>query len=438
MKVIKYFFLAVAMLMTSGVCAQTAAQVNLLKKQALKGNIQACAKLAAYYRQNWMFDDAETYYTKQIILLNKKKLSNDAMAVARLREQVRKLRDNLPNTSKVQFIDSVVVDKEAFLSEIKMDKENGTIDSYQHFFNVADSTGAMIFLNGFGTKLTYSYRNEAGHLQLFTCDKAGDGWTESHICRGLQEDCDINYPFVNSEGTKMYYSSNSREGIGGYDIYMTRENGDGTGFVEPANLGYPFNSEFNEYLYVEDDVNQLGWLVSDRYQPEGKVCIYIFIPEGLRTSYDYNDPDERKQCQKVAMLHSLKDTWTDKDAVDEALERLAFVRNQSEAAKNVVPKKEFTFVVDDDHVYYYLSDFKSPSAYTSVNNWLARKKHFEDMSAKLEQQRLVYASSSVAERQRMANSLYQLEEQVFELEDLVKQVEKNLRKEELSALGLLR
>ena len=42
------------------------------------------------------------------------------------------------------------------------------------------------------------------------------------------------------------------------------------------------------------------------------------------------------------------------------------------------------------------------------------------------------------ERQRMANSLYQLEEQVFELEDLVKQVEKNLRKEELSALGLLR
>jgi hypothetical protein len=106
--------------------------------------------------------------------------------------------------------------------------------------------------------------------------------------------------------------------------------------------------------------------------------------------------------------------------------------------KNVVPKKEFTFVVDDDHVYYYLSDFKSPSAYTSVNNWLARKKHFEDMSAKLEQQRLVYASSSVAERQRMANSLYQLEEQVFELEDLVKQVEKNLRKEELSALGLLR
>ena len=355
MKIIRYAFLAVAMLVAGSAWAQTAAQINLLKKQAMKGNIQSCAKLAAYYRANWMLDDAETYYTKQIILLNKKKQSN-----------------------------------------------------------------------------------EAGHLQLFTCDKAGDGWTESHICRGLQEDCDINYPFVNSEGTKMYYSSNSREGIGGYDIYMTRENGDGTGFVEPANLGYPFNSEFNEYLYVEDDVNQLGWLVSDRYQPEGKVCIYIFIPEGLRTSYDYNDPDERKQCQKVAMLHSLKDTWTDKDAVDEALERLAFVRNQSEAAKNVVPKKEFTFVVDDDHVYYYLSDFKSPSAYTSVNNWLARKKHFEDMSAKLEQQRLVYASSSVAERQRMANSLYQLEEQVFELEDLVKQVEKNLRKEELSALGLLR
>jgi hypothetical protein len=95
MKIIRYAFLAVAMLVAGSAWAQTAAQINLLKKQAMKGNIQSCAKLAAYYRANWMLDDAETYYTKQIILLNKKKQSNEAMAVARLREQVRKLRDNL-------------------------------------------------------------------------------------------------------------------------------------------------------------------------------------------------------------------------------------------------------------------------------------------------------------------------------------------------------
>ncbi|MFR3186749.1 MAG: hypothetical protein ACLTOV_01045 [Phocaeicola sp.] len=44
-------------------------------------------------------------------------------------------------------------------------------------------------------------------------------------------------------------------------------------------MGMPFNSPYNDYMYALDDFNNLGWFATDRFQPEGKVCIYVFAPE---------------------------------------------------------------------------------------------------------------------------------------------------------------
>ena len=62
----------------------------------------------------------------------------------------------------------------------------------------------------------------------------------------------------------------------GFDIYTTRLDVDNGGFYIPDNYGLPYNSTANDYFLAIDERNNLGWLVSDRYQPEDKVCIYIF------------------------------------------------------------------------------------------------------------------------------------------------------------------
>ena len=49
-------------------------------------------------------------------------------------------------------------------------------------------------------------------------------------------------------------------------------------FYIPDNYGLPYNSTANDYFLAIDERNNLGWLISDRYQPEDKVCIYIFVP----------------------------------------------------------------------------------------------------------------------------------------------------------------
>ena len=45
----------------------------------------------------------------------------------------------------------------------------------------------------------------------------------------------------------------------------------------------PFNSPYNDYMYVIDEYNNLGWFASDRFQPEGKVLSLIHILAQVNT-----------------------------------------------------------------------------------------------------------------------------------------------------------
>ena len=45
----------------------------------------------------------------------------------------------------------------------------------------------------------------------------------------------------------------------------------------------------NNTSYITE-FNDLGWFASDRYQPEGKVCIYVFIQRGGIHGRPVGDP----------------------------------------------------------------------------------------------------------------------------------------------------
>ena len=59
-------------------------------------------------------------------------------------------------------------------------------------------------------------------------------------------------------------------------------------------------------MMVIDEAKQLGWFVSDRYQPEGKVCVYLFIPNDNRERVDSEDIELKRARASIA---SIKDSW---------------------------------------------------------------------------------------------------------------------------------
>mgnify|MGYP003014259894 CR=1 FL=1 len=251
-----------------------------LPSQAQKNGQAIPAPTAEYYMNHYQFDEAEELLNQDIKKLKRKRQPTD-VEEGKLQE-IARLRSMMRATERVTVIDSLVVDKNTFLNHIKLSPESGEISPYSTFFHRTDENGCTVYLSELGNKIYFAQPDENKYLRLFTSDLVGGQWTAPHKLDELDGDDAQNYPFMLSDGITLYYAAQGEESIGGYDIFVTRYDMDEKKFLYPENLGMPFNSPANDYMLAIDEFNQLGWFVSDRNQPENKVCIYIFIPNDIR------------------------------------------------------------------------------------------------------------------------------------------------------------
>ena len=54
---------------------------------------------------------------------------------------------------------------------------------------------------------------------------------------------------MTSDGETLYFAAMSEEGLGGYDIYVTRFDSDEGTFLEAENVGLPYNSFSDDSLF---------------------------------------------------------------------------------------------------------------------------------------------------------------------------------------------
>lgn len=374
----------------------------------------------------YKFSDAENYLVTAIQQLQKKK--QPTIQEEELLETARKGRIKLQATEQVMIIDSLVLPKAEILNAIKISSECGSI---QPMSNIIENDKSLncYFQNQLGDKRIYAQPNANGKLRLVESILVANEWSAPIPLKGFdeEENDNFNFPFMLTDGVTMYFAAENSECIGGYDIFMTRYDADEQQFLVPDNIGMPFNSPANDYLYVIDEFNNLGYFVSDRNQPVDSVCLYTFIPNEKRSIYNIDVLGEDK-LRSLAMIHSIKDSWTDPAAVKEAQKRLNETRNAREEQHK---KRDFEFVLNDQHTYYTLSDFKKPRAKEKVQWWLENKKDLRSRSQELERLRARYMSGTDTQKAQIAPQIRLNEEKLEQIETEIHNLEKDIRKLEL-------
>ena len=357
------------------------------------------------------FSLAEEILEHQIAELRKKKQSTDYEE--ELLETVRKSQLRLHATEQVTFIDSMLLPKSQVLQQIKLSQESGSIMNSADFFKTGRSNDCTLFLNELGNHVVYSEANQMGRLRLKEKSLIGGEWSMEHQLKGFdeEENDNLNFPFMLSDGITMYYAAECEESIGGYDIFMTRYDADSQQFLTPENIGMPFNSPANDYLLVIDEFQQLGWFVTDRNQYPDMVCLYTFIPTETRRIYNEDEIGE-KRLASLARIASISDTWRDLAAVDAAKKRLAEARN-NEQGTGGKEHRDFTFVVNDSKTYYTLTSFKNPQAQQKAKVWVETQKEYDAKGKELSTLRSKYASMNEVQRTQIAAQI-RLTESAFE------------------------
>lgn len=377
-----------------------------------------------YYVQDGDYDNAIEYYETYLDKVDP--------ADKRFEEYTRKLEQAkleykyIKRVEKVIFIDSVIIEKDKFLSAYHIGQECGTLGSTKYLIGGVSNEGTA-YSTEMRDKIYYSDVDANGVMQLYMCYKMLDEWSKPALLQGMPEG-DKNYPFMMSDGVTIYFANNSNEGLGGYDLYVTRYNTATDRYLLAENLGMPFNSAANDYMMVIDEMNKLGWFATDRNQPDSLVCIYTFIPNEVKQYYDYESGD-RKEILKASRIHSIAATQTDEEAIRQAQQSLLKL-TMNIASKET--KVDFTFVIDDFTDYHSLKDFKNPEARQLYQDWENKKKQLAKQYQQLEAMRVRYTQSSTNDRQKMRAELLSAEKQYETLETEVASMCKEIRNKEIT------
>lgn len=339
--------------------------------------------------------------------------------------------DMLPSTARVMFIDSMVTDKSSFLNAVALSSESGSLKTYNDFWKATGQDSAYTYMNEFGNKVLFSKHGNDGHSQLYTADKLNGQWSSPKAVTDFGAEFeDVNCPYMMSDGITLYFAAKGKNGIGGYDIYVTMYDTDSARFYKPENIGLPYNSHGNDYYYVIDEFNSIGWLVTDRNQPEDKVCIYTFIPSESRQTYNETDVDE-EQLRRLAAISSIKDTWTDQNKLQAARNRLASLKSKNSATK----ENSINFYINDKLVYSSPSDFKVAENRQRYARLTATKDELAKLVKRTDALRKQYSAAPKAERSKLTPAITKAEQQAEQTELYIRNLEKEIRNAENTALN---
>lgn len=398
--------------------------------KASKRNYQdATFHLAWAYNQNYQYEKAidtlENY-----IRLQKRRRKDTEKEEERLAE-IRKNFRMLKGVEQVCVIDSFIVDKESFLSNYRVSDESGFLYMYNEYFNKTEPHEGVVYEAERGNKIYYADKDEQGIYNIYTQNRLLNEWGKpKKLPEIINDSVDTNYPFMATDGITFYYASKGQESMGGYDIFVTRYNTQTDGYLRPENVGMPFNSPYNDYMYALDEFNDLGWFVSDRFQPEDKVCIYVFIPNRIKQTYNFEtmNPEE---LVLIAQLRDIRKTWTDEALVQKGLDRLAQVIHQRPKEKQ---KVDFTFIIDDSRTYHFLSDFQSDNAKTLFQKQQQFNRDLEEQRTNLEVMREQFQNGTQTVKEQLRPAILDLEKRVNEMQTQLMELIKDIRKTEKQAI----
>ena len=133
-------------------------------------------------------------------------------------------------------------------------------------FNSDDFSNEHPTLNSDGSKLYFSSDRPGGFgsFDIYEVTIQQDNTFSIPVNLGaiINTDKKEQFPFMSSDGS-LYFSSNGHPGFGLLDVFVS-ENKNGI-FQQPDNLGLPINSGYDDFSYNLNTDIKTGYFASNRY-----------------------------------------------------------------------------------------------------------------------------------------------------------------------------
>lgn len=159
---------------------------------------------------------------------------------------------------------------------------------------------------------------------------------------------DEDAPFLNSDGSVLFFSSNGHNTIGGYDIFKTEFNHNTGKCGLAVNMGVPVNSTGDDIFFILKKDNITGYLSSNRTGGYGNTDIYEVGIENSPETYMVVKGSITINTNQVADLVKLQITLTEPSGKINGIYKLK--KNYNTFILVVDKKIEYKIVVEGPEI----------------------------------------------------------------------------------------
>jgi len=127
------------------------------------------------------------------------------------------------------------------------------------FYPKNPQVGDYVYYSSYGNSTSFG-------KDIFRIKFQDDGyWSKPEVIGDVVNTFfDDDFPYMAPDGVTLYFSSKGHYGMGGYDIYKSVYNPKTRLWSTAENLGFPYNSPFDDFLYVVGDADSLVCFATNR------------------------------------------------------------------------------------------------------------------------------------------------------------------------------
>ncbi len=211
---------------------------------------------AKIYQHQYNFTKAIQLFTKYLELKPKKEQTFDAQTEINYCKQAKSA---ISQPSSLKILARTVSPGIDFYTYYNFTSKKYSFYSIDDVFEKQNTKQnfkpSYAFLRGMRYRIfaSYSDNSESGKdLFIQKKDEKGEWGKPIRLCPEINSSFDEDFPFFDEVDGFLYFSSRGHSSIGGYDLFKVKYSLDANTCSELENLGFPYSSPNDDYLFVPD------------------------------------------------------------------------------------------------------------------------------------------------------------------------------------------
>ncbi len=154
-------------------------------------------------------------------------------------------------------------------------------------------------------RIFYSAEDQDGIRNIYMTEHRDTIWTyPSLLNEHMTSAADEIYPMLSADGRTMYFSSAGLYGVGGLDIYMSEWSDEENDWSVPVNMGFPYSSPADDFLFINTDDGEHTIFASNRDCGADSVWVYVLGFDSMPVRRAVEDPEGLAEISRLALTEA--------------------------------------------------------------------------------------------------------------------------------------